>query len=150
MSADAGMRRDGGFGRRSFLLTVAAGAAGAVFYAAGRHWFSSGGSAGGPWSGWLLDEYNRKAVERLGGAYRAAHPLERQSAVLADRIDAALAVAAGAGQTVTDQAAMVSLLQHRVREEYARDEVVRVNGWILSITEARLYALVAGEMDAQS
>jgi hypothetical protein len=150
MSADAGMRRDAGLSRRSFLLTVAAGAAGAVFYAAGRHWFSSGGPAGGPWSDWLLDEYNRKAVKRLGGAYRAAHLLERHNAVLADRIDAALAAEAGAGQTVTDEAAMVGLLQRRVRHEYARDEVVWVSGWILSITEARLYALVAGEMEGES
>lgn len=144
MSIEDWQRAAGG-SRRSFLLTLAAGAAGGVLYINGRHWFASGEPVNRQWSDWLLDADNRDAVIRLGKAYRAAHPAERDTEVLADKIGKALA--AVEAETPADPAAAGSAaaLQRRLRDEYARDEVVQVTGWVLSITEARLYALVASE-----
>jgi hypothetical protein len=38
---------------------------------------------------------------------------------------------------------MTAALQRLVRAEFARDQVASVSGWVLSRTEARLYALVS-------
>ena len=53
-----------------------------------------------------------------------------------NRQDASLTLTADAGQ-------IAGALQRLVRQDYARDQVVSVAGWVLSVTEARLYALVA-------
>lgn len=141
MSARTNERRTS-LARRSFLLGLA-GAAGSVFVA-GRYprLAAAEPAAHTPWSGWLLDASNREAVARLGNAYRAAHVEAKSAEVLIDAIDRALAMAA-AGNAVTDTAGLIAGLQQRVRDEYAQDEVVRLNGWIVSVTEARLYALVS-------
>jgi hypothetical protein len=90
----------------------------------------------------LLDAHNRDSVERLGKACRAAHPEEHSADVLADSIDRALAEA-GAPASAADPSAHVALLQLRVRDEYAIGAVMWLSGCIVSITEARLYALVS-------
>ena len=41
------------------------------------------------------------------------------------------------------------LIRNLIRREFFDDEVVFVNGWILSITEARLYAFVARHIQRQ-
>jgi len=134
-----------GFGRRSFLLSLAAGG---VLCAAGGPWFAMAAEpAASPWPAWLLDADNAEAVARLGAAYRAAHPEESSRAVLVEFIDRALAAAAG-GKTPAAPAGLQALMLRRVRDEYAKGEVVRVTGWILSVTEARLYALVSLEAAA--
>jgi hypothetical protein len=130
-----------------FLLALVAGAAAGGGYLAGRHRVFAAGAVTDPWPQWLLDSNNREAVVRLGNAYRSAHPAEADAAVLLDAIDRALA-AAGAGAAATPPAVLASAMQQRVRDEYTRGEVVRVTGWILSVTEARLYALVALGPDA--
>jgi hypothetical protein len=38
---------------------------------------------------------------------------------------------------------MSALLNDRIRQDFASEQVVKVDGWILSITEARLCALTA-------
>jgi hypothetical protein len=86
---------------------------------------------------------DRQSAARLGQAYLDAHPEYHQyNALLTDieqtlkRQDASISVTAGAEQTA-------SALQRLLGKEYARDDVVSVAGWVLSRTEARLYALVA-------
>jgi hypothetical protein len=133
-----------GLTRRSFLLMAGAGGAAAAVWLGGRHRSAMAKSMDSGWPEWLLDASNREAVQRLGNAYRAAHASEREASVLLDRIDHALAVAAATESSPKDPAV---LLQGRVRHEYAWGEVVRVDGWVLSVTEARLYALVALESD---
>ena len=71
----------------------------------------------------------------LGRRYLQAHPSEARGDVLVSRLvgtraptsarEASRAVAAG------------------IRSDYAAGRSVRVDGWVLSLTEARLYALVA-------
>lgn len=136
-----------GVTRRTFLLALAAGAAAGGGYLAGGRWALAAGPAADPWPQWLLDANNHEAVARLGNAYRAAHTEEQDAAVLLEAIDRALA-AAGAADTAAQSAALATAMQQRVRDEYTRGEVVRVTGWILSVTEARLYALVALGLDA--
>jgi hypothetical protein len=47
------------------------------------------------------------------------------------------------GAAVTnDSAAELELLDDAVRADYVQGDVVLVDGWLLSRTEARLYALV--------
>ena len=41
------------------------------------------------------------------------------------------------------------LIRNLIRREFCDDAVVFVNGWILSITEARLYAFVARQIQRQ-
>ena len=86
---------------------------------------------------------DRQSAARIGRAYLDAHPEYRHChALLTDmeqtlkRQDASVSLTADAEQTA-------GVLQALLRKEYARDEVVSVAGWVLSKTEARLYALVA-------
>jgi hypothetical protein len=141
MSAGADDRH-GGLTRRSFLLTLGVGTAAAAVFVATQHWPAPAQSKSRRWSDWLLDGHNRQAVARLGNAYLAAHAAQRDAGVLIDAIDRALATTAAAPAAPVDN---VALLQQRVRHEYTRGEVARVSGWVLSVTEARLYALVALE-----
>ena len=141
MSAGTG-DRPGVLTRRSFLLTLGVGAAAAAVFAATQQWPAQAQSTPRRWSDWLLDAHNHEAVEHLGNAYLAAHAAETKAGVLIDAIDRALAATHAAPGTPADDAA---LLQQRVRYEYTRGEVARVSGWVLSVTEARLYALVALE-----
>jgi len=145
MSAGSDLHR-AGRARRSFLLTLAAGAAGGILYVAGGYRAVFAEPIARQWSNWLLDAYNREAVVRLGNAYRLAQTAERDAGVLADYIDKALVAVAGAGIAANENPAdIAAAAQRRIRAEYAKGEVVRVAGWVLSITEARLYALVAAE-----
>jgi hypothetical protein len=138
--------RPGVLTRRSFLLTLGVGAAAAAVFAATQQWPARAQSSPKRWSDWLLDAHNRQAVTRLGNAYLAAHAAQRNTGVLIDAIDRGLAATAAAPASLAESAA---LLQERVRYEYTRGEVVRVGGWVLSVTEARLYALVALENAVQ-
>lgn len=56
----------------------------------------------------------------------------------------------GAGLRDAGDAELKSLLQQRIWQDFADDRVVKLNGWILSVTEARLCALaaLAGEAHA--
>jgi hypothetical protein len=91
---------------------------------------------------WLLDvAWDPESAERFGAAYLAARPSEADAgelgAAIAETLDAS---DPGSGTATTlegfDRFAEV------VREEYAHGEVLLVDGWLLSRTEARLYALV--------
>ncbi len=130
--------------RRTFLLAAAAGAVGGAVYLGGCTDAPDATAAKSSWSEWLLDSRNRAALQRLGNAYRMAHPEERDGDTLNAYINEAVNAAAPVGGA-DDMAAQVVALRQRVRTEYRQAEVVRLEGWVLSVTEARLYALAALE-----
>ncbi|HUK58492.1 MAG TPA: hypothetical protein VLV50_04615 [Stellaceae bacterium] len=75
----------------------------------------------------------------LGRAYRVRFPREPTGEALAREILASLPAAArNAGPHVLRAA-----LRERVRADFAADHVVRLDGWRLALTEARLAALCA-------
>lgn len=80
----------------------------------------------------LLDLFgNEQDVRALGAAYRAAFPSEDGE----DALRAALA---------SDTAAAADLpeaLRMRVRQDFEEGRTVELDGWILSVTEARQCAL---------
>ncbi len=84
-----------------------------------------------------------EACARLGRAYLAAHPEYYRGDTLVADIQRALAKYDESAVFTRDPQRTVTALQLLVREEYIRGEVEAVTGWILSITEARLYALAA-------
>lgn len=123
--------------RRSFLVSVVAAA---VVAAGCGEQGASQSAAGMP--GWLPGAVGDvDAVARLGRGYLVAHPQERQLDTLLAAIDAALA---GAGATDgRDPQRALAALQAAVLADYRRGASVRVQGWVLSVTEARVYAVLA-------
>ena len=93
---------------------------------------------------WLSDAIvDPEAAAHLGRAYLDAHPEYDNSNMLVTDILRALArydvsATAGAPEKLRQT---VAALQQLLRHEYAQGEIVTVNGWVLSVTEARLYAL---------
>jgi len=93
--------------------------------------------------GWLAHIIgDPEACARLGRAYLDTHPEYYRGDKLVADIQRALAKHDAVAIT-SDPQRTVTALQLLVREEYISGEVEPVTGWILSITEARLYALAA-------
>jgi hypothetical protein len=94
---------------------------------------------------WLLRiTGQRDAVLRLGRAYLAAHATERDAERLLASVDQALDGQLGQDSEPTeDSAQMIAALKRVVGDEYVRDHVTLLQGWVVSLTEARLYALAA-------
>lgn len=76
---------------------------------------------------------------RFGRAYLADFPAEADREALLKSLEAAL-LAEGPAVPV-DAEAVFMRLDRRVRAEYIRGDIVLVDGWLLSRSEARLYAL---------
>ena len=74
-----------------------------------------------------------EAARALGLAYLSEHPGERDPGFL----HAATLKGVGAG------ARALRRLRERCREDFARGDTVRIDGWVLARTECRLCALVA-------
>jgi hypothetical protein len=99
-----------------------------------------------PWIGmrsFAADEERlRRAVPQaarasaLGRAYLARAPGE------ADPVRLAAAIIAGLGAPVDDER-LPALIRARVRADFAAGDIVTIDGWVLSRTEARLAALWA-------
>ena len=91
----------------------------------------------------LLGVFQHAESARVVGAeYLRANPGEADAFQLADTIAAAVP---GDAPTVlrASAAELRALLDHTTRADFAADRVVMLQGWILSATEARLYALAA-------
>jgi hypothetical protein len=86
----------------------------------------------------LLDDRARARV--LGGSYRAHCPAESDPAVLARLILAAVAPHGG-GQRPLRRELLLPAFDRCVRDEFGAGSTVRLDGWILARTEARLCAL---------
>jgi hypothetical protein len=87
---------------------------------------------------------HRDSAARIGRAYLRDQPGDRNADRLLDAIVAAIgAEADGRDPLAGDDAAVAALLERRMVTEFASRDVAVVDGWLLSRTEARLYALVA-------
>ena len=131
------MRSDAGCSRRTFLLTVLVGALAAA--GCGEQG-TSGSVAGVP--AWLPGAVgDADAAARVGRAYLAAHPGEANLDTLLAAIDTALGDELEAADS--DPQRILTALRRAVRAEYQRGESVNVQGWVLSVSESRVYALLA-------
>jgi hypothetical protein len=118
--------------RRQFISLAAVGTAGLVWPARGRP------DASDPLATLarprLLDVLrNQRIVRELGRRYRVLVPAENDPRALA-------------GAILTDaNTATPEMLAHRVNErvqrDFAEDRTITVDGWVLSLTEARQCAL---------
>jgi hypothetical protein len=84
----------------------------------------------------------RASAATVGRAYLAAHPadagLERLTADLADDL-----CRQQCAPWRTTPAGLRAAFARRVRDDFAIGRVTRVDGWVLSLTEARLCGLAA-------
>ena len=128
--------------RRQFLL-LALGLAGSV---------AAGSKLSGAAGGWLRQGelrakltalfIHQESAQAIGHAYLQRYPQEADIRTLEDQI----AQGIPGGRTLlatTGKPEISKLLTDRIRQDFATDQVVKVQGWILSITEARLCALTA-------
>jgi hypothetical protein len=131
------MRSGPGCSRRTFLLTVLVGALAAT--GCGDKDASLTTDTVPPWLPGAVGDVD--AAARIGRAYLQANRSERNLDTLLAAIDAALVGDPGLGGGDTQR--LLTALQHTVRGEYLRGESVNVQGWVLSVTEARVYAVLA-------
>ncbi len=121
--------------RRRLLIAAAGVAAGVAFGPSGLLTLIerlSGRDAASLLRGLITDG---EGAARLGRSYLAAHPTEARRVVLVRDL---------VGPTVPTSARRASReVAARIRTDYAAGSTVVVDGWVLSRTEARLYALVA-------
>ncbi len=127
--------------RRSFLLSALAVAVG-VGAVAGCGAPEDTDTALQKWSAWLLGNHaSRDAAVRLGKAYLRVYPADGDQSVLLAEIDKVISANLQTGNLASAEPLQLgAALERAVRAEYADDRVVTVEGWVLSITEARLYA----------
>jgi hypothetical protein len=126
------------FTRRAFLTGLAAGVVGAAL---GLRLYWSGGSTtreAGRLAGVLR---HPDSAALLGRLYLDGNPREADATRLVTQIGAMPDSAA------TDEALRASL-DERIRNDFINGDTVTVGGWLLSITEARLCALVSLLRDA--
>lgn len=129
--------------RRAFLLTTLA-----VLGAATLGGCSSPNDTGGAlqkWSAWLVENSDlRDAAVRLGKAYLRVYPADMDKRRVLAEIDKVINANLATGNLeAADLQQVGAALQRAVRGEFVADTVVTVEGWVLSRTEARLYAAVA-------
>lgn len=90
------------------------------------------------WLAALIDDADSMAG--FGNAYLQDFPAERDPDLLAQALRVALDITSPEPAAKQDVATLFSRLDRAVRDEYRRGEVVMVAGWLLSRSEARLYA----------
>ena len=97
------------------------------------------------WPNWLQHVVGEPiAVIRFGKAYISAHPDENDPDDLLRLIDEALSRLPDIDPNQPLQPIQIAMaLKRLVRTEYIDDDILSMEGWILSRTEARLYALAA-------
>lgn len=128
--------------RRRFLGAVALGG---TFWAAcagqARAWLAPAG--GRPTEARLLAVLARRdSAAVVGRAYLAGYPTEADRDRLAARLDQALRCQdCDPARARVDQ--LRAALARQIRADFAAARVVRVDGWVLSETEARLCGLAA-------
>lgn len=118
--------------RRRFIGMTAAGAVSLVGAASGRddEYFALMTLAHPQLIDVLRDE---RVVHNLGLRYRERVPAEDNAGALAQAIRADL--------PSTASAPPCALVREQVQREFARGRTVTLNGWVLSVTEARQCAL---------
>lgn len=128
---------DGGLDRRQFLALILAAIGTAAAGLAPADTTRAAATAG-PWLATLAD---RGAAARLGAAYLAAYPQEQDPARLAAALGEATGLAPGADPPLPE--VLLARLDERVRGDYVGGRTLIVARWLISRTEARLYAVAA-------
>lgn len=82
-----------------------------------------------------------EAARAVGRAYLAEYPSEGRQSILAGL--QGLTTMAGVARGATRRAVLLAELQRAGRRDFAAGNIVEVDGWILSRTEARICALAA-------
>lgn len=100
-----------------------------------------GGAVVSPWVERLrrLVRYPESARE-VGRLYRRAVPAEADVAVAAELILSSLSLGHASLSSVPERALRRSVAD-RMRDDFAAGRTVKIGGWVLSTTEARLCAL---------
>ncbi|MEJ2611800.1 MAG: hypothetical protein P8179_17415 [Candidatus Thiodiazotropha sp.] len=83
------------------------------------------------------------AARHFGRIYLEGYPDEAKIELLVERIDVGLIAEQGQDMSHEDPLRLAKHLDDQVRSDYCSGEVVRVDGWLLSRTEARIYACFA-------
>ena len=124
--------------RRHFILCAAAGALAAGL--PGAAW--STGALTGPSGNLqtlarpaLLDMFGARRVRGLGVQYCARYPAECDADILAAAIRGSEALARA------DASMSPAFLEATIRDDFAAGRTVLLEGWVLSVTEARQCAL---------
>ncbi len=82
------------------------------------------------------------AAGRLGRSYLTAHPAELDFQRLADGVLGPFRLPAPADAIDSiPESVLIARARRVVADDYVSGRVVHIDGWVLSITEARLYAL---------
>jgi|ERR1700683_3412312 hypothetical protein len=81
-----------------------------------------------------------RRARSIGRSYRAQYPAEEHPGVLTGLIRSSLGLGESAAAP-PNRDALISVLDARVRAEFGAGNIVRVDGWVLARTEARLCAL---------
>jgi hypothetical protein len=80
---------------------------------------------------------NEDGVAEIGRAYLRLEPTENEIQLLSDRIFSEIR------WDLLQSGGVREVIARRVREDFRQGRVVRLQGWVVSRTEARLCALVA-------
>jgi len=128
--------------RRQFLTAFAlAGALWTAWQTRARAWLPIG--RGATAADRLVAVLGRPASAAVvGRAYLAGHPAEAKRDWLAERLGADLRCQ-DCDPARSDAARLRAGLARQLRADFGQSRVVRVDGWVLSLTEARLCALAA-------
>lgn len=81
-----------------------------------------------------------KTLHEIGTEYIKKFPSEKKEKQLADLL---LSDNAGEPSQTTDLSLINSLLDQKIKEDFKTGNTLVINGWILSITEARQCALLS-------
>ena len=123
--------------RRQFLALVFAGGGALLAQASLPGWFGPQNALGTK----LAELFRHQESARIVGAkYLKKYPQEADARLLQDRIIAGIA-GGYAGLAQASDSTIRKLLEDRVRQDFETEQIVKLQGWILSITEARLCAL---------
>jgi len=97
---------------------------------------------------WLLATISHPGeASYFGRIYLQIHPQENNRSMLTQAIEEAV-VKLHDKQVANSAEITFDRLDRAIRREYTRAEVINLQGWLLSRTEARLYALTALENSA--
>jgi hypothetical protein len=85
---------------------------------------------------------HRDSANVIGMAYVQQYPQEASTRILLDRIVSSPAAGDLQQLDATDES-LRQLLDRMIRDDFGNDRIVKLQGWVLAITEARLCALAA-------
>jgi len=124
---------------RRFVLSCLAGAPGLPFMLHSGFGFGAGESCEPSAATLRCLVADPRRARVLGDSYRAQFPAEAHPGVLSGLIRSSLGL--GSRGALLDQAALLAVVDARTRAEFGAGDIVRVDGWVLARTEARLCAL---------